>query len=308
MSSSENMNRIGSCSLCFLLLALGATPAWAQLQIFACEPEWAALAEELGGDAVEAESAVTGVQDVHYIQARPSLIARVRRTDLVICTGAELEVGWLPLLLRQANNSAIQPGAPGFLAATDFVDLLEQPQTVDRALGDIHPFGNPHIQTDPRNIARVAAALLERLQMMDAAQADYYAARYADFSARWDEAVQRWTSRAEPLRGRAIVTHHRSWVYMIDWLGLDEVATLESKPGVPPSTSHLASMLEQLQNEDVHAIIRSAYQNSRGSHWLSDRTEIPAVVIPHTVGSVDGTDDLFSVFDVMLDVLLEPEE
>ena len=301
------MNRILSYNLVLLLLFC-AGPASAQLQIFTCEPEWAALAEELGGDAVEAQSAVTGVQDVHYIQARPSLIARVRRTDLVVCTGADLEVGWLPLLLRQANNPAIQPGAPGFMAATDFVDLLEQPQSVDRALGDIHPFGNPHIQTDPRNILPVAAALLERLQTLDATQTDYYAARYADFSARWQEAVRRWTTRAEPLRGRSIVTHHRSWVYMINWLGLHEVATLESKPGVPPSTSHLASMLDQLQSEDVHVIVRSTYQNSRGSHWLSDRTEIPAVVVPHTVGSVDGTEDLFGFFDVMLDTLLEPGE
>ena len=302
------MKHITNYHVYFLLLTLGAAPAWGQLQVFTCEPEWAALAAELGGDRIEAESAVTGLQDVHYIQARPSLIAKARRADLVICTGADLEVGWLPLLLRQANNAAIQPGAPGFMAATDFVDLLEQPQVVDRALGDIHPFGNPHIQTDPRNIGRVAAALSERLQTLDVAQAEIYAARYADFSARWETAVQRWSTRAESLRGQAIVTHHKSWVYMIDWLGLNEIATLEPKPGVPPSMSHLAGMLEQLQNEDVRLIVRSAYQNSRGSHWLSDRTEIPAVILPHTVGSVDSADDLFGMFDVMIDVLLGPGE
>ena len=302
------MNLITNYHVSFLLLTLSATPAWAQLRVLTCEPEWAALAAELGGDRVEAESAVTGLQDVHYIQARPSLIAKVRRADLVICTGADLEIGWLPLLLRQANNAAIQPGEPGFMATTDFVDLLDQPQIIDRALGDIHPFGNPHIQTDPRNIALVAAALSARLQTLDSTQADHYAARYADFSTRWEDAVQRWSTRAESLRGQAIVTHHKSWVYMVDWLGLNEVATLEPKPGVPPSTSHLAGMLEQLQGEDVHVIVRSAYQNGRGSHWLSDRTGIPAVILPHTVGSVDGADDLFGMFDVMLDVFLEPGE
>ncbi len=194
------------------------------------------------------------------------------------------------------------------MAATDFVDLLEQSQVVDRALGDIHPTGNPHIQTDPRNIARVAAALSERLQTLDAAQADYYAVRYADFSVRWEEAVMRWSTRAESLRGQAIVIHHKSWVYMVDWLGLNVVAALEPKPGIPPSTSHLAGMLEQLSNEDIRLIVRSAYQNSRGSHWLSDRTGIPAAVVPHSVGSVDGTDDLFGMFDVMIDRLLEPRE
>jgi len=300
------MHRILICIVC-CLLSLVVAPARAQLQILTCEPEWAALAAELGGDRVEAESAVTGAQDVHYIQARPSLIAKARRADLVICTGADLEVGWLPLLLRQANNAATQPGAPGFLAATDFVELLEQPGSVDRALGDIHPFGNPHIQTDPRNIARVAAALSERLQMLDPSQADYYASRHADFSARWEAAIERWTLRAEPLRGQGIVTHHKSWVYMIEWLGLAEVATLEPKPGVPPSTSHLAAMLEQLRNENIRLIVRSAYQNSRGSHWLSERMGVPEAVLPHTVGSVAGTDDLFGMFDVMLDLLLEPE-
>ena len=291
----------------FMLVVLLALPvlARADLSIFACEGEWAALAEEIGGEHIEAEAAVSGMQDMHYLQARPSLIAKVRRADLVICSGAELEVGWLPLLLRQANNPDVQPGAKGFMAASDYVELLEKPEVVDRALGDIHPFGNPHIQTDPNNIAKVADALLDRLEMLDPDNADYYMQRHADFSARWQAAIERWDAKAAPLQGMAIVTHHKSWIYMITWLGLREVGTLEPKPGVPPTTSNLASLLQTLKNEDVRVIVRSSYQSSRGSDWLSERTGIPAVVLPHTIGSVEGVDDLFDLFDVMLDRLLE---
>ena len=294
------------CVSGFLVLSLIATmPARAELRVFTCEPEWAALAEELGGEQVEASAAVTGLQDMHYIQARPSLIAQVRRADLVICTGAELEIGWLPLLLRQAGNARVQPGSSGFMAATDHAELLDVPAVVDRALGDIHPYGNPHIQTDPRNIARVAEALTERMAELDPENADYYAERYADFSTRWAAAIERWTAQAAPLMGMPILTHHKSWVYMIDWLGLMEVGTLEPKPGVPPTTSHLAELLERLQTEDARIIVRSSYQNSRGSHWLADRAGIMADVIPHTVGSVEGADDLFGIFDVMIARLLQ---
>jgi zinc/manganese transport system substrate-binding protein len=291
-----------------VLCGVAGTTARADLTVFTCEAEWAALAEELGGEHVTAEAAVAGTQDMHYLQARPSLIAKVRNADLVVCTGADLEVGWLPLLLRQANNPAVQPGNAGFMAASDYVGLLEKPEVVDRALGDIHPFGNPHIQTDPRNIASVADVLAERLAQLDAANAAYYAQRHTDFASRWQTAIERWTGDAAPLRGMAIVTHHKSWVYMIDWLGLREIGTLEPKPGVPPTTSHLAQLLGRLENENVRVIVRSAYENSRGSMWLSDRANIPAAVLPHTIGSVDGVDDLFSLFDVLIARLLEYRE
>lgn len=294
-------------SLAILTIAALALPraALADLTILACEGEWASLAQEIGGEHVQAEAAVGGSQDMHYLQARPSLIAKVRKADLVICTGAELEVGWLPLLLRQANNPEVQPGARGLMAAADYVDLLEKPAVLDRSLGDIHPYGNPHIQTDPRNIAKVADAVADRLAQLDPDNANYYAQRHADFSMRWQAAIERWTEQVAPLRGMAIVTHHKSWIYMITWMGMREVGTLEPLPGVPPSTSHLAKLLGVLERENVRVIVRSSYQNSRGSTWLSERTGIPAVVLPHTIDSVEGVDDLFSLFDVMIATLLE---
>ncbi len=288
-----------------LLFLLFSMQAQAGLRVFTCEPEWAALAKEIGGEKIEAHSAVTGVQDVHYIQARPSLIAKVRKADLIICTGADLEVGWLPVLLRQAGNPDVQPGASGFLEAAGFVELLEVPEIVDRALGDIHPFGNPHIQLDPRNITAVANAVKDRLIALDETNAAYYGERNQNFERRWKDSIEKWTRLAAPLKGVEIVTHHESWVYLIHWLDLKEIGTLEPKPGIPPSTAHLARLLNRIEGQNVKAIIRSSYQSSRASHWLSKRTEIPNIVLPHTVGSVEGSDDLFAMFDILIERLLD---
>jgi len=291
----------------FLLIAavLVALPAHAAVEVLACEPEWAALATEIGGKLVNAESATTPQQDPHYIQARPSLIAKTRRAALVICTGADLEVGWLPLLLRQAGNAGVQPGQQGYLNAADFVELLEKPASVDRALGDIHPYGNPHLQTDPRNIAKVAAALADRLAAIDAPNAATYKQRYADFAERWQAAVERWTAAVAPLKGKQVVTHHKGWVYAESWAGLVEVGNLEPKPGLPPSAAHLAELLDQLKGRPVSLIIRSTYEDAKASEWLASRISVPYVVLPHTVGSVPGTDDLFKMFDVLVKTLLE---
>jgi zinc/manganese transport system substrate-binding protein len=286
------------------LSLLAAAAARAEpLEILTCEPEWAALATELGGAAVAAESATTPQQDPHYIQARPSLIAKARRAKLVICTGADLEVGWLPLLLRQAGNAAVQPGQPGYFNAADYVELLDKPASVDRAQGDVHPYGNPHVQTDPRNVAKIAAALAERLAMLDAANAATYRSRYEDFAARWQPAVEKWTAAVAPLRGRNVVTHHKGWVYLESWIGLTEVGNLEPKPGLPPSAAHLAELLGQVKGKQVAWIVRSAYEDGKASEWLASRASIPAVVLPHTVGSVAGADDLFKMFDVIVATL-----
>ncbi|MCJ7557094.1 MAG: zinc ABC transporter substrate-binding protein [Gammaproteobacteria bacterium] len=287
--------------MCFLGIAPGL--ANAEMSVFACEPEWAALASELGGDLLKVESATTGMQDPHYIQARPSLIARVRRANLVLCTGADLEVGWLPLLLRQANNGKVQVGQSGFLAAADFVSLLEKPEVLDRAAGDIHPFGNPHIQMDPRNFSLVAAELNRRLQALDPANAPVYELRYKDFDARWSVATEGWSARMQHLQGTKLVTYHRSWVYLFAWAGLEEVGTLEPKPGVPPSSSYLSELLVRLKGQDIRGIVHASYQDSRPSEWLSERTRFPVLLLPHTVGSMSQVTDLFSMFEVLVSTL-----
>lgn len=289
----------------YFILALIAAPANAELRIMTCESEWAALAAELGGEHVSTESATTPFQDVHYIQARPSLIAKVRRADLLICTGADLEVGWLPLLLRQAGNADVQPGQAGFLAASDFVDLLEKPESVDRSQGDIHPYGNPHIQLDPRNIAKVAVAIADHLAAIDPENAGDYRERLEDFSTRWDAALARWTEQLGPVKGMQIIVHHKSWIYLANWAGLEEVGALEPKPGLPPSAASLAELLDVVKARNVRLIIRSAYKDAKASEWLSERTGIPAVVLPHTVGSVPEAKDLFGMFDFIVARLRE---
>ncbi len=280
-----------------LACGLAAAPASAALKVFACEPEWAALATELGGDRVSTFSATTAKQDPHRIEARPSLIAKLRQADLAVCTGADLEAGWLPALLRAAANPAVQPGARGYFEAAQYVSMLDVPARLDRAEGDVHPAGNPHIQTDPHNIARVAAALAQRLAEIDPVQASHYQARHRDFSKRWSAAIRRWERDAAPLRGTAVVVQHKGFPYLERWLGLREVAALEPKPGVEPTGAHLAAVLAQLQRAPARMILRAAYSDDRASTWLAERAGIPAVVLPFTVGGTEQAKDLFGLFD-----------
>jgi zinc/manganese transport system substrate-binding protein len=246
-----------------LSMLLPALPAHAALRVFACEPEWGALAQELGGNLVDVSVATNAMQDPHQIQAKPSLIAKARNADLVVCTGAELEVGWLPILLQQSGNAKVQPGQPGHFAAADHVRKLELPTQVDRSQGDVHAAGNPHIQTDPRNIAQVAAALGARLQQVDAAHAGDYAKRQADFTQRWQQAITRWTAQAAPLKGIAVVSQHKGFVYLYDWLGIKEVAVLEPKPGVEPSPAHLQTVVATLKSTPARMVLHAAYQDGK---------------------------------------------
>ena len=278
-------------------LVLLAFPAHAALRVFACEPEWGALAQEIGGNLVEVSVATSALQDPHQIQAKPSLIARARSADLVVCTGAELEIGWLPVLLQQSGNAKIQPGQPGNFAAADYVRKLDMPGQLDRSQGDVHAAGNPHIQTDPRNIALVATALGARLQQVDAAHASQYAQRLADFSQRWEQAIGRWTTQAAPLKGAPVVSQHKAFVYLYDWLGLKEVAVLEPKPGVEPTASHLQGVLASLKTTQARMTLYAAYQDPKPSEWLSRNAGVPAVKIAFTVGGTDGAKDLFGLFD-----------
>ena len=286
-------------------LAPGPARAGSPLKVVACEPEWAALTQELAGKLASVHAATHALQDPHAIQARPSLIAAVRNADLLVCTGAELEVGWLPVLLRQAGNAAVQAGRPGHFEAADHVTMLQVPTRLDRADGDVHAGGNPHIQTDPRNIARVAQALGQRLTEVDPANAAIYRQRLADFQLRWGQALQRWTQAAAPLKGTPIVVQHQGFPYLEAWLGLKQVATLEPKPGVEPSSPHLSAVLQQLQGQPAKLILRAAYQDGRSSQWLAERSKLPTVVLPYTVGGSDRSKDLFGLFDETIDLLLK---
>ncbi len=281
-------------SITILLLPAGASA----LEVFACEPEWASLVSELAGDDTNVTVATTAFQDPHRLQAKPSLIAAIRKADLVVCTGADLEIGWLPLLLRRGGN-------PEIFMASDFVRKLEVPQVISRAQGDIHPQGNPHVHLDPRNIRRVAAALAEQLAEMDAKNAVAYNTRLADFLERWSDALATWDQRAMSLAGLEIASHHRSFSYLANWLGLDIVATIESKPGIPPSGAQLASLLESLSDNPPVVVIRTPYENEKPSLWLSERLSLPAIQLPYTISGNAAVTDLFTLFEETLRILEE---
>ncbi len=282
----------------FLLILLAvALPVRAELRVFACEPEWAALVQELGGDKVSAWSATHALQDPHRIEARPSLIARARNAQLVVCTGAELEAGWLPPVLRESGNAAVQPGRPGYFEAAALVARLEIPLKLDRAEGDVHASGNPHIQLDPRNLLAVAAPLAKRLGELDAANAGHYAERHKIFAERLRAAIVRWEKEAAPLRGMRVVAQHKSFSYLFRWLGLVEAGTLEPRPGIEPGSAHLAQLVAQAKAQQARLIVRTPYDSPRPGEWLAERTGMPLATLPFTVGGSERAQDLFGLFD-----------
>lgn len=280
-----------------LLLATTMLPAQAAIRVLATTPEWAALTRELGGDKVDVYAATSAFQDVHRVDAKPSLVARARNANLVVATGAELEVGWLPILLRESGNAAIQPGNPGYFEAAPNLHLLEIPSAVDRSMGDVHPQGNPHVHLDPHNIAIVATALSARLAAVDAGNAPYYQARGSDFQARWQAAMARWEQQAASLKDTPVVVIHRDQVYLCRWLGLREVAAIEPKPGVPPSSSYLAELVTKLSAAPPKLILRNAYNDAKAVDWLSGRIHVPIVLLPYSVGGTPAAKDLFGLFD-----------
>ncbi len=290
--------------LILLLAGLLAMPAQAGLKIFVTVPEWGALAKEIGGDKAEVFVATTGLQDPHHIQARPSLIARTRDADLVIATGADLEIGWLPLVQRESGNPRIQPGQPGYFEAARQVRMLEMPSRLDRADGDVHAGGNPHIQTDPRNFLLVGAALAARMAELSPADAQSYAANWKSFAERWRVALARWEKQAAPLRGLPIAVQHKAFPYLQDWLGLKDVATLEPKPGVEPSVAYLGKLLAQVAANPPKLVMRAAYQSPQAAEWFGREAKVPVVVVPFTVGGSDKAKDLFGLFDDTIERLL----
>lgn len=289
----------------FILLYFLTAPVQAKLEIFACEPEWSALAMELTGADANIYTATSAMQDPHRVEARPSLIARIRNADLLICSGAGLEDGWLPLLLRRSGNSRLAPGKPGHFLTSNLVQRLEIPARVSRAEGDIHPQGNPHVHLDPRNIKRISISLAGTLGELNPEHNGIYQQRLADFLTRWDSATTRWKQEASPLQGKGVITHHKSFSYLINWLGLRSIGTIEPKPGIAPSSSHLTKLLDLIEAEQPIALIRSPYVDSKPSKWLAEKASVPAIVLPYTAAPGHTTTDLFQLFDRSIQLLLD---
>lgn len=290
------MQTILGTLLVFAITTL-AFPAQAALNVFACEPEWAALAQELAGDRASIYAATNALQDPHHVEARPSLIAKARRAQLVACTGAGLETGWLPVILRESANPDIGEGKPGYFEAAHYVHMLEVPSRLDRAEGDVHAAGNPHIQLDARNYLPIAEALSARMCELDPANAPFYGKRLQDFKLAWQNAVKRWEAMAAPLKGQSVIVQHRAYPYLLDWLGMRQFAELEAKPGMEPSAAHLAQVLDKLQQHPARMVIRAAYQDDKPSAWIAQRAHLNAVELPFSVGGTPAAKDLYGLFD-----------
>ncbi|MBL8413746.1 MAG: zinc ABC transporter substrate-binding protein [Propionivibrio sp.] len=298
------MKRLYAIVLAVLLSAF-VLPAHASLKIFATVPEWGALAQEIGGEQVKVYTATNGLQDPHRIDAKPSLIAQARSAQLVVATGAELEIGWLPVVIRESGNARIQPGQPGFFEAARYVTMLDIPAVLDRAHGDVHAGGNPHIQTDPRNLLKVGEALSARMAEIDPANAAAYQSGYKVFADKLRSAIARWEKEAAPLRGVPILVQHRAFPYLQNWLGLKEIGSLEPKPGVEASSAYLAEILAQQAVQPAKMVIRPAYQYDTPSLWISERAKIPAVTLPFTIGGTPEAKDLFSLYEDTIRRLLK---
>ncbi|WP_328190236.1 metal ABC transporter substrate-binding protein [Marinobacter sp. OP 3.4] len=279
-----------------LVLALVTPVAQASLNVFACEPEWGDLARSLAPEA-DITVATTAWQDPHYVEARPSLIAAVRRADLVVCTGASLEVGWLPALLQKSANREVQEGEPGLFYAAEQVPLHQPHDHVDRSMGDVHPEGDPHVHLDPEAMPVIAEALASRMGQLAPESTSDIQRRYLSWRVDWNLRRDQWREAAQRLEGRELVVQHTSFNYLLRWLGVEPVIDLEPKPGLPPSASHLSKVLANDRLDQADGILVATYQDDRPAQWLSKQSALPVLVLPATVTGEAPTQTLPDLID-----------
>lgn len=287
-----------------LCAAAGASHA---LTVFACEPEWAALVKQLAPQA-QVTSATHARQDPHHIEARPSLIAALRRADLAVCTGASLEAGWLPMLQQRAGNARVQDGTPGMFYAADHVTLIDPRPPGTPFDGDVHSEGNPHVHLDPDRLLAIAQALSQLLQQLEPARATEHAARWQAFERDWRTRMAGWRERAAPLRGTQVAGQHTTYAYLWNWLGVTQTADLEPKPGMPPTPGHLQRVLEATRAAPPRAVVVSLYQDARPAQWLVQQlgSGTRLLQLPSTVTDDAQASDLAALFDLLIGQLLPP--
>ena len=291
-------------ALLFAALALAAVPARAALNVVAATQDLASIAQEVGGDKIKVTALAKGYQDPHFVEAKPSFVLTLNKADLLIVVGRDLEIGWLPPLITQSRNARIQPGAAGYLDPSTSAKILELPTgQLTRAMGDVHPLGNPHYWLDPENGKRVAQAIAEKLSAMDAANAPYYRQREQDFEARVTAAIQRWKSQMAPYKGLKVITYHRSWANFADAFGLDVVGYVEPKPGIPPTPQHTLDVINAMKAQHIKIIIVEPYFDSKTPNSIASNTGGKVLVLPPSVGGVPEASDYFKLFDYAIGLL-----
>jgi len=275
-----------------------------KLSVVTSTTDLASLAQEVGGDKINVESLAKGYQDPHFVEAKPSFLLKLKNADLLISVGLDLEIGWLPPLITQSGNGRIQPGANGYLDASQFAEILEIPQgKVTRAEGDVHPLGNPHYWLDPDNGRRVAKGIAGKLSELDPGDTSYFQQRFADFDKRLSEAEKRWDTEMAAYRGRKVVTYHRSWPNFAKHFGLEVAGYIEPRPGIPPTPSHTIELINLMKRENVKVMLIEPYFDLRTPNSVASQTGAKVLVLPPSVGGEKGADDYFKLFDYDLGLL-----
>ena len=306
--SSKLFGAILSATLIATLLLPSSAEA-KKLKVIATLSDLASLTQEVGGDKVEVEALAKGYQDPHFVEPKPSFLLKLRNADLLVLVGLELEIGWLPPLITQSGNGKIQPGGQGYLDASQFAQILEIPQgSVTRAEGDVHPMGNPHYWLDPDNGRRMAKGIAAKLSEMDPPDQAYFQQREQDFEKRLAEADKKWLAQMAPYHGRKVVTYHRSWPNFAKHFGLDVIAYIEPRPGIPPTPSHTIELVNQMKRENVKLELIEPYFDSKTPNSIASMTNGKVVVLMPSVGGKPEITDYFKLFDYDIALLINAFE
>lgn len=286
------------------VLTCGVSQAAGKIDVVTATQDLASIAAEVGGDKITVDSIAKGYQDPHFVEPKPSFLLKLKKADLLLTVGLQLEIGWLPPLITQSGNPKIQVGSAGYLEMSQFCQILEIPQTqVTRAMGDVHPLGNPHYWLDPENGRRIAKALLNKFSEMRPGDKAYFAAREADFESRLTEAEKRWDSEMAPYKGRKVITYHRSWPNFCERFGLVVVDYVEPKPGIPPTPAHTLEVINTMKHDNVKLILVEPYFDMRTPNAIARATNGQALILLPSVGGVKEVTDYFKLFDYDINLL-----
>jgi len=284
---------------------IAGSRAEAALNVVTTTSDLASIAAEVGGDKVSVESLARGYQDPHFVEAKPSFVLRLNKAELLVVVGRDLEIGWLSALITQSRNPRIQPGADGYFDASLTAKILDLPEgQLTRAMGDVHPLGNPHYWLDPENGRRIAKALQAKLAQKDPANAAYYAQRTADFERRLGEAQQRWKTLMAPYKGLKVITYHRSWTNFADAFGIDVIGYVEPKPGIPPTPQHTLDVIQAMRAQQIKLILVEPYFDSKTPNSIAAQTGGKVVVLPPSVGGLPAAADYLKLFETDINMLI----
>jgi ABC-type Zn uptake system ZnuABC Zn-binding protein ZnuA len=287
----------------FIVIFLADQDALAQVKIVTSVPDFAAIARDIGGDKVEVVSLAKGYQNPHFVDAKPIFVTKFNQADLLVYNGLELEIGWLPILITGARNSDILAGNSigHYNASTSIKEKLEVPAgPVDRSMGDIHPGGNPHYMLDPRNGIPVARGIAARLIQIDSENAAYYEENFNNFMSTLKLKISEWNAQLAPFKGTEVVTYHKLWAYFLNWADFQEIGTVETKPGIPPTPSHIASIIKTIEQEDVKLILAANYYPQKTPTIIAQQTGATFLALPAMVEGRDGINTYIELFDALV--------